>query len=102
MAIILVHYIIIYTSVKLKSLFWIDISSRTCHTSMTVNKAFQFTSITSVTLLDCWTIAWAILLTWIFLGTKYSVGQYFGAAICIGGLGLVLFSDSGGGGEGKF
>ncbi|CAA0832696.1 Eukaryotic protein of unknown function (DUF914, partial [Striga hermonthica] len=64
------------------------------------NKAFQFTSITSVAILDCWTIAWAIILTWIFLGTKYSGWQFFGAAVCVTGLCLVLFSyaRSGGGG----
>ncbi|KAK2661055.1 hypothetical protein Ddye_007588 [Dipteronia dyeriana] len=58
------------------------------------NKAFQFSSITSVTLLDCWTIAWAIILTWFFLGTRYSLWQLFGAAICVLGLGLVLLSDA--------
>ncbi|KAL9675255.1 hypothetical protein QQ045_003456 [Rhodiola kirilowii] len=59
------------------------------------NKAFQYSSITSVTLLDCWTIAWVIGLTWIFLGTRYTLWQMFGAAICILGLGLVLLSDAG-------
>ncbi|PON83138.1 Solute carrier [Trema orientale] len=65
-----------------------------------VNKAYQFSSITSVTLLDCWTIAWVIVLTWIFLGTRYSLWQLFGAAICVVGLALVLISDSGVGGGG--
>lgn len=53
-----------------------------------------------MTILDCWTIAWVILLTWIFLGTKYSWWQFFGAAICLAGLGLVLLSDAHEGGEG--
>ncbi|CAK9134533.1 unnamed protein product [Ilex paraguariensis] len=67
-----------------------------------VNKAFQYSSITSVTILDCWTIAWAILLTWLFLGTRYSVWQFFGAAVCVVGLVLVLLSDAGvGGGAGS-
>ncbi|CAA0810128.1 Eukaryotic protein of unknown function (DUF914, partial [Striga hermonthica] len=61
---------------------------------------FQFTSITSVAILDCWTIAWAIILTWIFLGTKYSGWQFFGAAVCVTGLCLVLFSYAGSGGGG--
>ncbi|KAG8376694.1 hypothetical protein BUALT_Bualt09G0090500 [Buddleja alternifolia] len=72
------------------------------HGNYLVNKSYQFTSITSVTILDCWTIAWAIVLTRIFLGTKYSLWQFFGAAICVAGLGLVLLSDagvSGGGGS---
>ncbi|EEF33628.1 solute carrier family 35 member F1 [Ricinus communis] len=65
-----------------------------------VNRAYQYTSITSVTLLDCWTIVWAIVLTWFFLGTRYSIWQLFGAALCVLGLGLVLLSDAGVGGGG--
>ncbi|XP_034694000.1 solute carrier family 35 member F1-like isoform X6 [Vitis riparia] len=65
-----------------------------------VNKAYQYSSITSVTLLDCWTIPWVIILTWSFLGTRYSLWQFFGAALCIVGLGLVLLSDAGVGGGG--
>lgn len=67
-----------------------------------VNKAYQYSSITSVTLLDCWTIAWVIILTWIFLGTRYSLWQLLGAALCVIGLGLVFLSDAGvGGGDGS-
>ncbi|KAL5710666.1 hypothetical protein ACHQM5_021202 [Ranunculus cassubicifolius] len=58
-----------------------------------VIKAYQFASITSVTLLDCWTIPWVLILTWIFIGTRYSLGQFVGTAICIGGLCLVVLSD---------
>lgn len=65
-----------------------------------VNKAYQFSSITSVTLLDCWTVVWAIVLTYIFLGKRYSLFQLLGAAICVVGLGLVLLSDAGVGGGG--
>ncbi|KAK4749930.1 hypothetical protein SAY87_027379 [Trapa incisa] len=65
-----------------------------------VNEAYQFTSLTSVTLLDCWTIAWAIMLTRIFLGTRYSVWQLIGAVLSVIGLGLVMLSDAGVGGGG--
>ncbi|KAJ6816392.1 putative solute carrier family 35 member F2 [Iris pallida] len=58
-------------------------------------KAYQYSSITSVTLLDCWTIPWVIILTWIILGMRYSLWQLLGAAFCVSGLGLVLLSDSG-------
>ncbi|XAR64661.1 hypothetical protein NMG60_11008425 [Bertholletia excelsa] len=70
------------------------------HGNYLVNKAFQYSSITSVTLLDCWTIAWVIVLTWFFLGTRYSLWQFLGAATCVLGLGLVLLSDAGVGGGG--
>ncbi|KDO61107.1 hypothetical protein CISIN_1g016869mg [Citrus sinensis] len=66
------------------------------------NKAFQFTSISSVTLLDCCAIPCAIVFTWVFLGTRYSVWQLFGASLCVLGLGLMLLSDAemaGGGGS---
>ncbi|KAL9428055.1 hypothetical protein AB3S75_030111 [Citrus x aurantiifolia] len=68
--------------------------------NLLVNKAYQFSSITSVTLLDCCTIAWVIVLTWLFLGTRYSLWQLLGAALCVLGLGLVLLSDAGGDGGG--
>lgn len=68
--------------------------------SYLVNTAYQFSSITSVTILDCWTVVWVILLTWIFLGTKYSLWQFLGAALCVSGLCFVLLSDSGVGGSG--
>ncbi|KAL8154448.1 hypothetical protein V2J09_012208 [Rumex salicifolius] len=64
-----------------------------------VNKAYQYSSITSVTLLDCWTIPWVFILTWFFIGTRYSIWQYVGAAICIVGLGLIFLSDAGVGGD---
>ncbi|KAI3738150.1 hypothetical protein L2E82_28169 [Cichorium intybus] len=64
------------------------------------NASYYFTSMTSVALLDCWSIGWVILFTWIFLGTKYSVFQFLGAAVCGTGLCLVLLSDSNVGGEG--
>ncbi|GAB4856434.1 hypothetical protein Ancab_040489 [Ancistrocladus abbreviatus] len=67
-----------------------------------VNKAYQYSSITAVTLLDCSTIPWVIILTWIFLGTRYSLWQYVGAAICVLGLGLIFLSgalETGGGGS---
>ncbi|CAA6667576.1 unnamed protein product [Spirodela intermedia] len=43
-----------------------------------VVKAYQYTSITSATLLDCWTIPWVIILTWFALGTRYSIAQFLG------------------------
>ncbi|GAY33176.1 hypothetical protein CUMW_006030 [Citrus unshiu] len=52
------------------------------------NKAYQFTSITSVTLLDGCTIAWALILTRLLLGTRYSPLKLFGAGICMLGLGV--------------
>ncbi|GAB4856435.1 hypothetical protein Ancab_040490 [Ancistrocladus abbreviatus] len=64
------------------------------HGTYLVNKAYQFSSITTVSLLGGSGIVWIIILTWIFLGTRYSLWQYIGAAICFLGLGLIFLSDA--------
>ncbi|XXG89225.1 hypothetical protein AAC387_Pa12g1279 [Persea americana] len=58
-----------------------------------VVKAYQYTSLTSVMLLDCWTIPSVIFLTWMFLKTKYRSKKLFGVAVCVAGLVMVVFSD---------
>jgi solute carrier family 35, member F1/2 len=56
-------------------------------------KAYQYTSLTSVMLLDCWSIPCVIVLTWIFLKTKYGLRKFIGVGVCVAGLILVVFSD---------
>ncbi|CAN8280046.1 unnamed protein product [Cochlearia groenlandica] len=58
-----------------------------------VVKANQYTSITSVMLLDCWTIPCVLILTRLFLKTKYPLIKICGVAICIIGVVMVVFSD---------
>lgn len=58
-----------------------------------VVKAYQYTSLTSVMLLDCWAIPCVIFLTWMFLKTKYRLREFAGVFICVAGLVLVVFSD---------
>lgn len=59
----------------------------------TVVKAYQYTSLTSVMLLDCWSIPSVMLLTWLFLKTKYRFKKITGVVVCVAGLVLVVFSD---------
>jgi solute carrier family 35 protein F1/2 len=58
-----------------------------------VVKANQYTSITSIMLLDCWAIPCVLVLTWMFLKTKYRLMKISGVFICIAGVVMVLFSD---------
>ncbi|KAK3122291.1 hypothetical protein QOZ80_8BG0667670 [Eleusine coracana subsp. coracana] len=44
-------------------------------------------------LLDCWSIPCVIVLTWIFLKTKYGLRKFIGVGVCVVGLILVVFSD---------
>ncbi|RLN30655.1 hypothetical protein C2845_PM05G36420 [Panicum miliaceum] len=59
-----------------------------------VVKAYQYSYITSVTFLDCFTVVWVIILTWYVLGTRYSLWQFVGAGACVAGLALALLSDA--------
>lgn len=56
-------------------------------------KAYQYTSITSVMLLDCWTIPCVMVLTWLFLKTRYGRSHFVGVGVCVAGLVTVIFSD---------
>ncbi|XP_010469342.1 PREDICTED: solute carrier family 35 member F1-like [Camelina sativa] len=58
-----------------------------------VVKAYQYTSMTSVMLLDCWAIPCVLVLTWVFLNTKYRLMKISGVVICIVGVLMVVFSD---------
>ncbi|KAJ6674713.1 hypothetical protein OIU85_010929 [Salix viminalis] len=58
-----------------------------------VVKAYQYTSITSVMLLDCWSIPSVMVLTWFFLSTKYRFKKIAGVVVCVAGLVMVIFSD---------
>ncbi|XP_077250656.1 uncharacterized protein LOC143890033 isoform X2 [Tasmannia lanceolata] len=58
-----------------------------------VVKAYQYTSLTSVMLLDCWTIPSVIFLTWMFLKTQYKFREFAGVGVCVAGLVMVVFSD---------
>ena len=58
-----------------------------------VVKAYQYTTITSVMLLDCFTIPSSVVLSYYFLGTYFTITQLLGSAICIGGLVTLVVAD---------
>jgi solute carrier family 35 protein F1/2 len=60
-----------------------------------VTKAYQYTSLTSVTLLDCFTIPAVMVLSYCILRKRYQHAQYAAAAICIAGLTVLVASDKG-------
>jgi hypothetical protein len=56
-------------------------------------QAYQYTSLTSVTLLDCFTIPAVIALSYFVLGSRYRPRHYAAAALCVGGLALLVASE---------
>lgn len=80
-------------SVKIKWYYYLILAIIDVEANYIVVKAYQYTSLTSVMLLDCWAIPCVILFTWIFLKTKYGWRKLFGVGVCVAGLVLVVFSD---------
>ncbi|VFQ63027.1 unnamed protein product [Cuscuta campestris] len=78
---------------KVKWYYYIILGLVDVEANFLVVKSYQYTSLTSVMLLDCWAIPCVMLFTWIFLKTKYKIGKFIGVFVCVAGLVLVVFSD---------
>jgi solute carrier family 35, member F1/2 len=56
-------------------------------------QAYNYTSITSIMLLDCFTIPCAMGLSHVFLGCRYTYRHLYGVLLCILGLICIVISD---------
>lgn len=59
-----------------------------------VVKAYQYTTITSVMLLDCFSIPCVMVLSFVFLKARYSAKHCLGVGLCLAGLGALVASDA--------
>ena len=59
-----------------------------------VTTAYNYTSITSIMLLDCFTIPCVILLSKIFLDAKYTYTHYAGTMLSLSGLAVIIVVDA--------
>uniref|UniRef100_A0A8R1E0V0 Solute carrier family 35 member F1 n=1 Tax=Caenorhabditis japonica TaxID=281687 RepID=A0A8R1E0V0_CAEJA len=57
-------------------------------------KAYQYTNLTSVQILDCATIPTVLLLSWLFLSVRYLPVHIIGVAICLVGISCVIWADA--------
>ena len=55
--------------------------------------SFRLTSLTSVALIDCTTIPFVLLFSWLLLGRRFRKMQIGAAGFCLCGVGLVVLSD---------
>ena len=55
--------------------------------------AYQFTSLTSVQLLDCSTIPTVMLLSWLFLSVRYLISHIVGVCVCLVGIACLIWAD---------
>ncbi|XP_073048733.1 uncharacterized protein [Primulina eburnea] len=80
-------------ALKAKWYYYLALGLVDVEANFLVVKAYQYTSITSVMLLDCWAIPCVMFLTWFFLKTKYRFKKFAGVVICVAGIIIVVFSD---------
>lgn len=80
-------------ALKAKWYFYVVLGLIDVEANFLVVKAYQYTSLTSVMLLDCWAIPCVIILTWLFLKTKYGWKKFVGVLVCILGVVMVVLSD---------
>ncbi|KAM6932113.1 solute carrier family 35 member F2-like [Lycodopsis pacificus] len=59
----------------------------------TVVKAYQYTTLTSVQLLDCFVVPVLMILSWWFLKTRYNTVHYIAVSICLLGVGAMVGAD---------
>eukprot|EP01035_Chromulina_nebulosa_P028956 gene28956-38305_t len=64
-----------------------------CEANFLVLEAYNYTSITSVMLLDCFTIPCAMVLSAIFLKCRYTWKHLAGVLICLSGLVCIVLND---------
>jgi solute carrier family 35 protein F1/2 len=57
-------------------------------------KAYQYTDITSILLLNSLTIPWTVILSYLVFKRRYSFKQLGSIAFCLVGLGLIIVSDT--------
>ncbi|XP_026860850.2 solute carrier family 35 member F2 isoform X1 [Electrophorus electricus] len=59
----------------------------------TVVKAYQFTTLTSIQLLDCFVIPVLMVLSWFFLKTRYKLLHFVAVVVCLLGVGAMVGAD---------
>ncbi|KAM3600777.1 uncharacterized protein V6R79_002431 [Siganus canaliculatus] len=59
----------------------------------TVVKAYQFTTLTSIQLLDCFVIPVLMALSWFFLKTRYKLIHFVAVVVCLLGVGAMVGAD---------
>ncbi|KAG7516832.1 solute carrier family 35 member F2-like [Solea senegalensis] len=58
-----------------------------------VVRAYQYTTLTSIQLLDCFVIPVLMLLSWFFLKTRYRLVHFIAVVVCLLGVGAMVGAD---------
>jgi uncharacterized membrane protein len=90
------------SKIKTKSLFtlslpwwvYLTVAIFDVEANILVNTAYNYTSITSIMLLDCFSIPCVILLSIFFLNARFTRPHLMGVGFCLIGMGCIIASDT--------
>jgi len=83
----------LWETIKTKSIFMAPLALVDLEANYVVVKAYQYTTITSIMLLDCFTIPCVVVLSRIFLKTRYTFVHITAVVLSIAGMVILFISD---------
>ncbi|KAN0042574.1 hypothetical protein ACTA71_011382 [Dictyostelium dimigraforme] len=90
---VLVKRGVLWETIKTKSIYFAPLALVDMEANYIVVKAYQYTTITSVMLLDCFTIPCVVVLSRIFLKTRFTFVHIIAVAIALAGMAILVVSD---------
>ncbi|XP_042860332.1 solute carrier family 35 member F1-like isoform X2 [Penaeus japonicus] len=79
--------------VRTKGLKYFVLAAVDVEANYLVLKAYQFTSVTSVQLLDCFVVPVVLALSWLFLKVRYKLVHVLGVGLCLLGVGCLVWAN---------
>ncbi|XP_055036796.2 solute carrier family 35 member F2 [Misgurnus anguillicaudatus] len=83
----------IFQILKRKWLNYLLVALTDVEANYTVVLAYQYTTLTSIQLLDCFVIPVLMVLSWIFLKTRYKPLHFIAVVLCMLGVGSMVGAD---------
>ncbi|KAM9993420.1 hypothetical protein ACTFIZ_011375 [Dictyostelium cf. discoideum] len=90
---VLVKRGVLWETIKTKSIYFAPLALVDMEANYIVVKAYQYTTITSIMLLDCFTIPCVVVLSRIFLKTRFTFIHIIAVAIALAGMAILVVSD---------
>ncbi|KAK5579990.1 hypothetical protein RB653_000002 [Dictyostelium firmibasis] len=90
---VLVKRGVLWETIKTKSIYFAPLALVDMEANYIVVKAYQYTTITSVMLLDCFTIPCVVVLSRIFLKTRFTFVHIIAVVLALAGMAILVVSD---------
>jgi solute carrier family 35 protein F1/2 len=91
---VLLHRGVFFSALRSHWLFFVLVALVDVEANFVIIKAYQYTSFTSVQLLDCTAIVWVLLLSRVVLKTQHTWLHYLGVVVALVGTAGIIASDA--------